>query len=84
MKLEQIFKNIQKQNKLRKELNIKELALVGKFAYDEEKKEYKTFKEFIKDFDNVYIESLVKEVLNTNYDVEKIEIGGHAFILEEI
>ena len=85
MNIENIFKNIETQNKLRKALHIKELAIVGKFTY-KEKKEYKTFKSFLKDLNDEYISSFVTTVLDATYNLDElyIEIDEHTFYIKEV
>lgn len=85
MNIESIFKNIERQNKLRKELHIKELAIVGKFSHHE-KKEYKTFKSFLKDLNDEYISSFVVTVLDATYNLDElyIDIDEHTFYIKEV
>lgn len=85
MKIESILKNIEKQNKLRRELHLKELALVGSFTYHE-KTEYKTFKSFLKDLNDEYISGFVATVLDATYNLDElyIEIDEHTFYIKEV
>ena len=56
-----------------------------KFTY-KEKKEYKTFKSFLKDLEDEYISSFVTTVLDATYNLDKlyIDIDEHTFYIKEV
>lgn len=66
MKLEKIFKNIEKQNELRKELGQKELVL--NCTLFNQKYQFKTYKEFTEVLFVEAISYFAKDILNNEFE----------------